>query len=323
MRIRAPKCVIFTLRDKMDKKSFSMAYGAKRKKKMAKGGQVNESAASEKRPMPSEVDKDASMVHQNSSAKAPAMGDSLKQDDISSQAKRGGKFPLKHPKMVPSNAFSVRLITAEDDLMDSAKPNRGPQEQPPKADVEKGANRQGPVADALDELKGKKHAKGGMINKAVSMQSAEEDMEQHPADLESDDDQMAPDEDEFMADHFAEGGAIDEQELEHAASLAAAIMAKRKMARGGAVLSEDSMESDDSDMADLNRNAQEDANMEDKASFDAIRKENYSEADGLDALDQPEDSDEHSPEHEDMDVNDDSLVSSIRRRMRAKSAISR
>lgn len=123
---------------------------------------------------------------------------------------------------------------------------------------------------------------------------------------------------------FAEGGSVEhERDIMEAASLAAAIMARRKMARGGEILSEDSMETSSSEMSDLNRNAEEDANMEDKASFDALRKENYSESSALDEANHPEDSNMIEPEHEEMDVHDDSIVSAIRNKMKKKSPIAR
>jgi hypothetical protein len=84
------------------------------------------------------------------------------------------------------------------------------------------------------------------------------------------------------------------------------IMNKRKMmAEGGSV--------DDSE-ADVSRNANEDYNKEDQMSFDALRKENYSETPGLDMLDQPEDSNEHGDKLSDADAHD--LVSTIRRKLK-------
>jgi len=173
-------------------------------------------------------------------------------------------------------------------------------------------------------------AEGGMINEEVSMHDAEEDHAEHPHEP-MDDMEMAPAESDYMEEHdaaqYAEGGEIspeDEEEMEHHASIAAAIMAKRKkFARGGEILSEDSMEVSDDDQADLSRNAEEDANMEDKASFDALRKENYSESEGLRKADHPMDSNEHEPAHDEEDVNDRSIVSSIRRKMKSKSPITR
>lgn len=100
----------------------------------------------------------------------------------------------------------------------------------------------------------------------------------------------------------------DEADMEHEDSIAAAIMSKKKrgaqrsgskdedrmtmMALGGELLEDDadihshgSMDTyEDEDQADLSRNADEDANEEDQASFDALRKENYSESEGLHKL---------------------------------------
>lgn len=118
----------------------------------------------------------------------------------------------------------------------------------------------------------------------------------------------------------------DESQLMHEASIAAAIMAKRRrMARGGAILSEDSMETTDDDQADLTRNAEEDANMEDKASFDALRKENYDEEDALRQADSPRDSAQRADEEESDSENrhDRSLVGKIRSNMKKRSPISR
>ena len=134
-----------------------------------------------------------------------------------------------------------------------------------------------------------------------------------------------------------------EEDEEHHASVAAAIMAKKRMAAGGSVesgspdmnyaeggrvdsdeiSSHDSIYSDDSSQVDLSRNADEDANEEDQLSFNALTKENYSESAGLDALDSPMDSNEHSPEHEPMDEHDDDIVSAIRKKMSKKSPITK
>lgn len=304
--------------------ALAIAYSVKRKnkrKKMAQGGMVNESAASERRPMPEERDKDSAMVSKNSGNK-PAKHDSALDRSTVAQAQKPSRMPLKHPRMVPSNAFSVRMRDEEDNLMDSANP--GPYDaQPPKHNNEEGADRQGPDTKSLHM---KKMANGGMINEEVSMHEAEEDQVQHPEGLEETNSSMSPPEDEFMSNHFADGGEV-EQAIDHAASIAAAIMAKRKMmAEGGMLNGEDSIEAHpEEDQADLARNAEEDMNLEDQSSFDAMRKENYSESDGLDDLDSPMDSVQHGDSREASEENDHdrSLVSAIRRKMKSKSAISR
>lgn len=316
--------------------NLAIAYAVKRKaakKKMANGGMVNESAASENRPMPEEADKDSKMVSRNSGNK-PAKNDSWTSSVTVEQAQRPSKTRLSQPKMAPiTGPFSVRNRDMHEDeanMMDRM-PADNYGNQPDKRDDEMDAKKMGSDPDmAKEHSNGRKpYAKGGMINKAVSMSSAEEDRVEHPAGLEEDNDQMAPSESEIMADHFAEGGEVDnEDEIEHAASIAAAIMAKRRkmmMAEGGEILSHGSMDSDDSDQADLSRNADEDANEEDQASFSALRKENYSESAGLDLLDSPRDSAQHGDMREDNEENiyDSDIVSAIRRKMKMKSAITR
>lgn len=103
----------------------------------------------------------------------------------------------------------------------------------------------------------------------------------------------------------------DEANDEDNSSVAAAIMSKRRkmLAKGGEV--------------DLSRNADEDPNFEDDASFDALRKENYSESDTLDDMDDPEDSNEIEPEHDEMDRNDEDDVDRIRRRMKKRSPMTK
>ena len=126
------------------------------------------------------------------------------------------------------------------------------------------------------------------------------------------------------ADEHSDDQPEDESQLMHEASIAAAIMAKRRrFARGGAILSEDSMETTDDDQADVLRNAEEDANMEDKASFDALRKENYDEEDALRQADNPSDAAMHGDEEEMSSHDSHDMVSEIRRKMKKRSPITR
>lgn len=267
--------------------SLAVAYGIKRKpKKMAKGGQVNETAAKEQRPTPSETDKDQAEVSRNSGDKAPKRGDSMKQSDTSEQAKKGRTFSLKHPKMVPSSVINARLRDQEDDLM--------------------------------------RMADGGEINEAAPMEAAEEDMAQSPEGLETDNDQERPSDfmDEQDPSMYADGGEI-EEDLQHHASLAAAIMAKREAAK---MLMSDSDDDEAVLMAeggqvDIDENNQEQPNGYYARNEDAALKENYDE-DFMDD-DQPTDSNEMEPKHKEEDVNDNSLVSAIRRRMTKRSPITR
>lgn len=108
------------------------------------------------------------------------------------------------------------------------------------------------------------------------------------------------DHDEDDADaRYADGGEI------HPKSVAEACMMKRKrMAKGGEV--------------DLSENAEEHKNMEDDLSFEALKKENYSESDGLDELDSPKDSNEHG---HDIDSDKHDMISSIRKKIKSKRGI--
>lgn len=142
------------------------------------------------------------------------------------------------------------------------------------------------ISYSIQRKNKKKMYEGGV----VSQERAEEDME--PAVPMRKSERMGPPEDEYMSDHFSEGGSVADE-----------IMRKKKMyAEGGEV--------------DLSENAEEEPNNEDDMSYEALKKENYSESDGLEALDQPEDSNEKSHEPSDSDEHD--MVESIRRKMRAK-----
>lgn len=97
----------------------------------------------------------------------------------------------------------------------------------------------------------------------------------------------------------AHGGEVEE----HYASIADAILAKKRRMEGA------------DDMANLSLNAVEEPNNEDQLSWNALRKENYSESEGLEQLDQPEDSNLHDVEIE-SDKHD--KVGAIRKRMKKR-----
>lgn len=316
---------------KPQKQSMAIAYSVARKhkpKRMAQGGAV--SAAIEKRPMPDQHSNDAAMASRNS-AKSPMMKPA--NWDENPTIPRPKTQPIKHPRMVPSSAFTARLRDQEDDLQRSAMVNNGPQIQPPEHDNEEGPDRQGPKVHPM-----KRMAKGGMINDEVSMHDAENDMDEHPAGLESDNDmmgdehamddhmqmladggdvdsdeavkKMAPgtsvsgminDEEDKMCRPYAEGGMIDLDEMEEDkhASIAAAIMAKHhKMADGG--------------MVGIDENAEEEPNQYDYQN-EAALKENYDE--DMDDINESMDSNEYG---DDIDSDDHDMVSQIRRSMRSK-----
>jgi hypothetical protein len=296
---------------KPHKQSIAIALDVsrRRKKKMASGGMVDESAATERRPMPEEKDHDASMVGRNESKKA-LPDSSFDEPHRTEQASRGPKtVKIKHPSFAQSPTFKVKMRSQEDDLEESMPP-AAPTEQPEADYDEEDADKSGPDVPALHM---KRMAEGGMINKNVSMSSAEQDGQVDPEGLESDDDMMGPDKKEYMSETmngYAKGGEIhrqmmmqpeDEAAEMHHASVAAAIMAKRPkmMADGGEV--------------DLDLNAEERPNSFYKLNEDDYKKEDYD--DDIHAANDPMDSNEHGDDIE-SDAHD--MVSAIRRKMKMR-----
>lgn len=333
-------------------------YGMKRKKKMAKGGEI--SAKTESRPMPDQRHQDAMEIMHNSGYKAPVQDSMTSRPDIKQSTKGMKTTPIKHPRMVPSDAFSTKLRSEEDDLQMMADGGdikgvhspaySGRNEGQSKAGINaEGHSETGSYLNkkaakrehkrVLNEIRSmpdpklKGLAEGGSVDKSISRgegyktihdvdgnqrkvfkdveperyakiheddkkrhlyfeggtvseEASEDDMTEHPAGLESDNDEMGLPEDEFMASHFADGGLCD------------AVM-KRKYADGGQV--------------DLAANAEEGPSDLDDINEDAAMKENYSESAGLDELTQPTDSNEHGHTLSDEDAHD--LVNTIRAKL--------
>lgn len=289
--------------------NLSMAYQIrqKNKKKFAKGGAVNKSAKTEHRPMPEEKDKDAKMVAHNDDKKS-LPGDKWTDSPTVKQAQKPSITPISRPKMA-NGIFKVRDradVDMEERMMSSMPPD-GYGRQPPKRYDEDGQDRQGPSVPAL---KMKMMAEGGMINKAVSMKRSEEDNAEHPEGLEETNSSLGPAEDEYMADHFAQGGEVkpdnrqpqpEADEMEHA-SIAAAIMAKKRRmyAEGG--------------MVDIMDNGDEDANQYDRRNAEVL-KENYDS--DMEDVSQPMDSNEMNDPREDETSDPHDRVSAIRSRMKS------
>lgn len=121
-------------------------------------------------------------------------------------------------------------------------------------------------------------------------------------------------------DKYSDGGESEG----HYDSVASAIMSKKRRAKkfseGGEV--------------DIDENAMEEPNHADDLSFEALKKENYSEDAGLEHMDSPMDSNEHGDELSDADEHDkaesvrsdisyedrmaDDMIGAIRRRMKAR-----
>lgn len=325
----------------------------------AKGGSV--SAKTESRPMPTSPNQE--QVSRNMGDKAPK-NDNWTSNITVSQAQKPSKTPLSQPKMAAiTGPFSVRsrdMHEDEADMMDKMPPETD-RAMPPMRDNEDEAIEEGSSPDMADQhndhkkpynvevehddemdeadsdmKKTQSYAEGGEINDFEPMSAAEDDELDEPHGLESDNDEMSMPVDEYMAGHFAEGGMAhdmddqphDEEEMEHAADIASAIMAARRtrMAEGGDIHSKGSWDThEDVDQADLSRNADEDANEEDQMSFGALRKENYSESAGLRQLDSPRDSNEYgdSEESESENDHDKDMVSRIMSKMKKRSAITR
>jgi hypothetical protein len=401
---------------KKKKASGGTVESGSRDMNMAEGGEV--SASNERRPMPENRYNDSKETSRNSGNKRPGQDswtDTPTEKQATANDVRGQRRPIKHPKMVPTNAFSTRLYDREGNLQESSKP--GPYGSEPESwENEEGADRQGPpVRDMKDEhsTHRKPYAKGGEveagdkeshnINTRTRMEPADSGMQEEEredeAHLES---SASPSEDEGSSmamsheeegpdregpevpdmedEHstgrkpYAGGGKIGdteenidpdvdgtepatmgfspddsedqpehEAEEEHHNSITAAIMANRErlhaevdsgahdmdaaarhmmalggeiLEEGGDILSHGSMDSDNSDQADLSRNHDEDANEEDQASFGALRKENYNDSD-LD-IDNPRDAAMHGDEEESDSENKHDMISSIRRDMKRK-----
>ena len=311
---------------------LAIAYSVQRKakhKKMAGGGMVNESAASEHRPMPEERDKDAKMVNHNSGKKPLVDADWTGRLTVM-QAQKPSKTPLSRPKIAKGSTFSSidRDLMDQEERLQSAMPPSSPKDQPKSEYNEDSADRQGPkVPDMQREHNNgrKPYFEGGVVSEKAS----EEDGVEHPAGLEEDDDQMRPAMDDYMSGHeqmLAEGGMAHEmdmqpepeEEMEHHDSLASAVMARMKKASQHSNSSIDhEMYMADGGMVDLqDNNGDEQPNHEDDYSYDAIRKKTYFDDSQLGP--QPMDSNEHGDEHEMESSDPHDMISKIRSKMKRK-----
>jgi hypothetical protein len=187
--------------------------------------------------------------------------------------------PLSRPKIASSGAFKVRDMA---DLMKlDHEEDHSIEDLPPEAPAE--------------------------------IEAEEAELEKHPMTSMGINDKSKPHSKNLM---MAEGGEVsdemdqpeEEEAIEHAASIAAAIMAKRaakKMMAEGGMVELDGHE-DESELNDQNK---------------AALKENYDE--GMEGADDPMESNEHSPEHAEEDVDDSDIVAAIRRKMKMKSMMTK
>ncbi len=139
---------------KPQKQALAIAYSMKRRQKKAKGGPI--SAKEESRPMPNQEHNDK---HDAERTKRPHP-----RAEMAAEKTRPKREPIKHPRMVPSDAFSTRLYDAEGNLMGHMRP-ASPEEQPAKWMDEEEAKKQGFSPDMASEhsTHRKPYAKGGEI----------------------------------------------------------------------------------------------------------------------------------------------------------------
>lgn len=387
--------------------AFSVQRQArKKKKKMAEGGRVDESAKSESRPMPDNVYNDKKDVSQNSGNKAPKNDDWASNITVN-QAQKPSPTKLSQPKLVGSDAFSVRntdMRYEENDLMDQdypesdkAQPEKRYDEQNAGGYADGGsvkANRSDIsdhkiTADSItpEELDmiaeyRKGYAEGGMLpdmepkDSGIQMRERKDESDlglyEDPSEDEGASDARSRDEidqdksGDPISDNerqhnnglpaYSKGGeainpklqqskmSLDEED--HPESIADAIRANKKkkvnMAKepeaigesdsifhfprkklsSGGILSKDSIDSDsDTDQADVSRNADEDANMEDQSSYNSLRKENYSDSAGLRQIQSASkmDSGQHGDQRERDEEDEHDMVSKIRAKRRFNS----
>lgn len=343
--------------------SLMVAYSIKRKgKKMAKGGAVSaadekrpmpdskaDDAKMVSRNSGDKAPKDDSMTSQPERKQSMKGGVfALKEPKIM----QGSTFKARSRDKMDD------MERADERHMMSDMPPASPKMQPKREEDEEGPDRQGPKVPDMHATHRKAYAKGGEVQKgdyAAKSNKYEDDLLDIPpsedeGDMyaedhdEEDADKQGPDGPELHMKMMAEGGPTDydketkdmEDEIDHDedpsveqedvspdlamaeggeveneahASLASAIMAKRRMAEGG--------------MVDLDINAEEQPNNEDDMSFNALKKENYSEQNALDEATDPMDSNMDEPKHDPVDVHARGLVDAIRAKMKKKSPISK
>lgn len=368
-----------------------------KRKKMAQGGEVNESAASERRPMPEETDKDSAMVSRNSGNKPPGQDSWTGRPTVTQAQSNSGRSvkTIKYPKMVPSSVMNTKLLDQEDDFQDSMSPSE-PTDQPSKIYDEEDIRQSSANPDMADthSTKRKPYAEGGKINDYEPFSESEDDGVEHPAGLEEDNDQMRPpmsdymygkdgaayeaeggmldaedyrlgDEDDEMEPEMmanggdpdsrtdkgidytnqpdkgygaiifkAEGGSIDHEMMDqpedeyntgHEASVAAAIMAKRKagsMSTGSSDYDKAAMYAEGGEV-DLDENSREQPNGYYPRNEDEVLRENYDS--DFTSVNQPNDSNAIGDVEEENSENehDRSVVTKIRSKMKNRSPISR
>ena len=192
--------------------ALAIAYSVKRKaKKMAEGGMAT--AKTESRPMPEKRYNDSRDLM--SADHKAAIRDSTwtsRTPEKAATAEPKPKLEAILPKIASSGVFKTRRLDALGNPLDKDELHLEQRDAPasdkmlpPKHMDEDRPDRQGPPVHKMKMM-----ADGGMMPHDKHLEEygaeAEEDEVEHPAGLESDNDEMALPESEFMAKHFENGG---------------------------------------------------------------------------------------------------------------------
>lgn len=265
--------------------SIRKAFGGKahggmlKRKKYADGGKIPMSAQDER------------LEDQVADAMTPEEMDMLKH-----QYARGGE--------VPASAIDESMEDVDDmyksESQDMIKRRAAPSGLPKNWQEESMTGIDDAYTPEEMDMMRKKFSDGGELNPSLAMSRKVpgDDVEMQPKDhgMEL---YEREDEDDIMG-RMPPSGYGKQPPAAYDESPSEAIMRKRKYADGGEV--------------DLAWNAREDFNNEDQMSFNALRKENYSETPGLDQLDSPRDSNLHGHELPDEDEYD--MADSIRKKIK-------
>lgn len=272
------------------------------------------------------------MAAQHNNKRPPynkAIEDQYAQDMAAAEMKKVQSYAQGGPVMEPED-HGLELMERSDEahLMSEESPSEDEGDAEAHSLNEERPNRQGDDVPDMEEQhnSGRKpyYMGGPAVKKDHPHLMFEDNMgnEDHEMELNAAHGKYSPDDSEDQPQP--------EEDMEHEDSIAAAIMSKKQrgaqrsgspdddhavMMADGGILSHGSMDSDDSDQADLSRNADEDANEEDQASFDSLRKENYSESAGLRQMDSPDDSAQHGDDEESDSENEHDKIDKMRSRM--------
>lgn len=278
---------------KSQPQSLAIAYSIKRRQKKARGGEITSPQEHMTNIDMARDDREMEMLRRKKMAQGGLIEASTEkranadnQDDLD----RGHE---KHEQDI--NFHDERKADADDASdsreMDMQKSRKAPHAQ----DIDFVSEKRTSIDDAMDD-------------REMSMASRREE---HEADLNAKSEMKASADDKSRRSldmmKMAKGGQVMNPKLHEAMkgakSIAEAIRMKKMYADGG--------------MVDLSENADEEPNHEDDLSFNALRKENYSETPGLEELDYDT---SRSVGHDlpDEDDHGRDMISMIRKKMKSR-----